>query len=336
MPKISIITCLNNNQNALKQCIESVLAQSFEDFEFILINNSSCNKSLEIAEKFAIYDDRIKIYTKENETQGTIKNFALKKAQGEMVYYLNSDDCFEKNAFLKLYENFKEKNPDIILFNIYKYSENIKNKTPYSCIENYYAKFKDGIFSPLSAEDILFDIEFLPSRVYNRNFLMKNDIKYPNTKLTDDLEFSLRAHLNADRISCLDEYILDYKVHKNLKTISKDDKIKALYNSFFAFEEIFEKSKYRDNAKIQNSFLNYQIKQLFTYFSLVDNKNKKNYYNLLKKIIIYIKNKYDIKFIKKSSYSAELIDIIKYNYEIYKIKRKLSTLKTILKGKIKG
>lgn len=332
MPKISVITIFNNNQNTLKQCIESVLAQTFEDFEFILINNSSCDKSLEIAEKFAIYDDRIKIFSKEKEYIGSIKNFALKKAQGDVVYYLNYSDFLEENALLKIYEKFEKSNPDIILFNIYKYSENISAKIPYSCTENFYSRFMDVIFSPIYAEDILFNMELLPCKAYNRAFLIKNDIEYSNTKFTDDLEFYIKALLNADKIVCLNEYLLNYKVHKNSKIISQDENIKILYNSFFVFEEIFEKSKYKDNEKIKTSFLNYQIKQLFTYFSLVDNKNKKDYYNLFKKIIIYIKNKYGIEIIKKSVYCAKLNDIIKYNYEIYKIKNKIRALSAKFKG----
>lgn len=331
MPKISIITPFYNSKNTLKQCIQSVLSQSFEDFEFILINDGSIDKSLEIAEKFAIYDDRIKIFSKENEGQGLARNFALKRAKGDIIYYLDSDDWLEEDALLKIYEKFKKDNPDIVIFNVYKYYEKINKKTPYFFAENYYLKFKESVFSPIMAQDILFSRGAWPYRAYNRDFLIKNDIKYSTTRFIEDSEFYIKAFLYADKIACLNEYILNHRIHNNSTTYTKNNNIKIIYNTFFACEEILENSKYKDNKKILSSFLNNRIRQLFYYFALVNKKNKKDYYNMFRKIVIYIKNKYGADYIEKNISATKLNDIIKYNYEIYKLKRKLYIFKSYLK-----
>ena len=137
MPEISIITPFYNSEKFLEQCILSVIEQDFQDFELILINDGSKDNSLNIAQKFA-QDKRIKIFSKENEGQGIARNFALNKAEGKIILYLDSDDWLEKNALFEIYQKFKKDDCDIIFFNAYKFFEETKQKNEYRYIDSYF------------------------------------------------------------------------------------------------------------------------------------------------------------------------------------------------------
>jgi len=92
MPFFSIITPLYNKENDIKKTINSVLAQSFKDFEFIIINDGSTDKSLEIAESFT--DKRIKLFSTKNSGLSATRNFGIKKANTNYIAFIDADDLW--------------------------------------------------------------------------------------------------------------------------------------------------------------------------------------------------------------------------------------------------
>ncbi len=330
MPEISIITPFYNSEKYLEQCIKSVLEQNFENFELILINDGSNDNSFKIAQKFE-QDKRIKIFSKENEGQGTARNYALKKAQGEIILYLDSDDWLEENALFKIYQKYRQDNPDIIFFNAYKFFEETKIKNEYRYIDSYFLRYKENIFSIKNAFDIIFNTGGLPFRAYKKDFLIKNNIKYSNTRFIEDSEFYIKALLYADKITCLNEYIVNYRVHKNSTTFTQNNRIKTIKDTFFVCENILKNSKYYTNKEITNSFLNNRLRQLFYYFSICDKKNRKKYFYMFKSIAKYIKTTYTFDFIQKNTQFLKLNDIINCTYESYELRKRLSLIKLFLK-----
>ena len=83
MTKISIIMPIYNKENYLSESIDSVLAQSFKDFELLCINDGSTDNSLEILRNYQLKDTRIKVFNKKNTGVSDTRNFGLSKAQGE-------------------------------------------------------------------------------------------------------------------------------------------------------------------------------------------------------------------------------------------------------------
>jgi glycosyltransferase involved in cell wall biosynthesis len=92
MPKISVIIPVYNVQKYLRQCLDSVLNQTFADFEIICVNDGSTDDSGKILLEYADKDNRIKIITQENKGASEARNSGLKLAQGEYIYFLDSDD----------------------------------------------------------------------------------------------------------------------------------------------------------------------------------------------------------------------------------------------------
>lgn len=330
MPEISIITPFYNSKEFLEQCILSVLEQSFKDFELILINDGSTDDSIKIAQKFT-YDKRIKIFSKENEGQGIARNFALKEAKGNIVLYLDSDDWLEKNALFEIHKKFSQSNPDILFFNAYKFFEETKIKNEYRYIDSYFLKYKENIFSAKTAPDILFNTGGLPFRAYRKDFLMKNNIKYSKTRFIEDSEFYIKALLYADKICCLNQILVNYRVHKNSTTFTQNTRIKTIEKTFYICEKVLKNSKYCNNKEITYSFLDNRLRQLFYYFAICDKETKKEYFNMLKTVAKYIKNTYGLDFIQKNTQFLKLNDIIEKSYEAYEFKKRLLLIKIFLK-----
>ena len=120
MPEISIIIPVYNVEKYIERCVNSLLNQTFQNIEIILINDSSTDSSLEICNKLAEKDSRIKVIHKENEGAGMARNAALKIATGKYIGFVDSDDFVAPDMFKELYEKAEKYNSDLISENTVK------------------------------------------------------------------------------------------------------------------------------------------------------------------------------------------------------------------------
>ncbi len=125
MPKISIIIPIYNVEQYLETCINSVLNQTFTDFEAICINDGSPDNSISILEKYAQKDNRIKIISQENKGLSSARNTGIDNASGEFIYFLDSDDAIPPYAMDVLYNIAKDSNVDVVVCN--KHISNFNN-----------------------------------------------------------------------------------------------------------------------------------------------------------------------------------------------------------------
>lgn len=101
-PKISVIIPAYNAQEYLRECLDSVLAQSFSDFEAIVVNDGSTDDTLKIAEEYALKDPRIKIVSTMNSGLSCARNNGIANSSGEWISFLDSDDCLTEDALSNL------------------------------------------------------------------------------------------------------------------------------------------------------------------------------------------------------------------------------------------
>ena len=151
-PKISIIVPVYNTEEFLADCINSILHQTYEDFELILIDDGSKDHSFEICKSFAQKDSRIVVLHKENGGQGTARNFGLDSCSGEYLCFVDSDDTVEENYLELLLLNAEINCADI------------------SCARMYYAKDKSDMVKDSHVE-ILDNLASINYFVENKNGL---------------------------------------------------------------------------------------------------------------------------------------------------------------------
>jgi len=136
-PLISVIMPVYNNERYFPNAVESVLNQSFKNFELIIIDDGSTDNTPQIADSFAKKDDRVKVIHQENQWIFASLNNGVEAAMGEYVYVLNSDDSFTENALTVLAGIAKKYNPDVIWTRIMTHKcDSMQNIVEYDIWEN--------------------------------------------------------------------------------------------------------------------------------------------------------------------------------------------------------
>lgn len=118
--KYSVLIPVYNTESYLRTCVESVLAQTEEDFEIILADDESTDSSPAICDELANIDSRIRVYHKKNERLMMTRRFEIKKAQGDYILFLDSDDYWASDLLINISEVISKHNPDMVIYNYYK------------------------------------------------------------------------------------------------------------------------------------------------------------------------------------------------------------------------
>lgn len=110
MPKVSVIVPFYNVENYIEKCIKSLINQTLEDIEIILVNDGSKDNSINIAKKYAEkYPEKIVYLEKENGGLGDARNYGIPYAKGEYIAFVDSDDYVEKDMYKEMLKKHKKK-----------------------------------------------------------------------------------------------------------------------------------------------------------------------------------------------------------------------------------
>lgn len=123
MPKLSIIVPIYNVEKYLPRCIESILNQTFREFELILINDCSTDNCKEIFEKYKKIDSRIIVVNKKNGGVSSARNFGIDISRGEYIGFVDPDDFIDANMYEILFNTANSYNSDMVICDYYKVSE---------------------------------------------------------------------------------------------------------------------------------------------------------------------------------------------------------------------
>ena len=121
MMKFSVLIPVYKVEEYLEACIQSVLQQTYEDYEIVLVDDGSPDGSGAICDRFAdSYPDKVKVIHKENEGVLLARNDAIRHAKGDVVVFLDGDDCLRQDALMQLHEAFAKHQCDMVLYNYSK------------------------------------------------------------------------------------------------------------------------------------------------------------------------------------------------------------------------
>lgn len=286
---ISIIVPVYNIEKYLPRCIESILDQTYKNWEAIFINDGSTDNSLKILEEYKKRDERIKIIDKKNAGSGAARNTGIEHSGGGYLAFLDSDDWYEKNFLEKLYNNLIENNSDVAMCNPkMTYDDMSKNKK----INTY---FFNEIELNKTPEKIL-RILAMPvvwNKLYKKEIIVKNGIKFPNCSFCEDVEFLYKTFLYVNKVSKIEDTLYNYYQREDSVTKKvKEESIEQLYQVLKNIENYI---KNNFNSKLEIFYL-YKIQFIYsvslTLLARIDNDE------ILKKKI-NIKNNFEVKNINK-------------------------------------
>jgi glycosyltransferase involved in cell wall biosynthesis len=198
MPKISVIIPVYNVEKYLVKCIDSVLSQTFTDFECILIDDGSPDNCGKICDEYAKKDRRTKVIHQENSGVSSARNAGLDIAQGEWITFIDSDDWVDENYLELMYNNAVNNNIDLSICGMCSIGENGK------LIEKS-KQFPIMFFDKISAKKTLFCFEYFTtatvSKLVNRKYVYENNIRFDTEiKICEDGLFWFEIIDKVDRV----------------------------------------------------------------------------------------------------------------------------------------
>lgn len=205
MPKISVIIPVYNSEKYLNKCLDSVFAQSFQDFEVILVNDGSQDSSQDIIDAYkAVYPGKITAIVQENAGQASARNRGLDVAEGEYILFVDSDDYLRADAFEKTYSYADSSKYDLVCFNICRMDKG-------EAID-----FDYRLFSSDEPSRYYLINEASPcNKLIRRDFLEKNNLRFAAGHIYEDLELVAQFPLYTDKIGFMDECLYYYVIHEN-------------------------------------------------------------------------------------------------------------------------
>ena len=120
MPKLSIIVPVYKVEQYIHKCVDSILNQTFKDFELILVDDGSPDNCGAICDEYALKDERVRVIHKENGGLSDARNFGLKEAKGEYVSFIDSDDWLDLDLYSDVLGYADEHNLDVVCFDVYE------------------------------------------------------------------------------------------------------------------------------------------------------------------------------------------------------------------------
>ncbi|MBQ6486397.1 glycosyltransferase [Candidatus Saccharibacteria bacterium] len=261
MPKLSILVPVYNVEEFLPLCLESIINQSFKDFECILINDGSTDGSLRILEKYAKLDKRFKILNQKNFGYGKSLNNGLKLAKGKYIGIVEPDDFLHRD----FYKTLMSKKSDIIkcgfmnfygktwktfperVFHELRITENKNGVKTTARIS------KDGTeISPKENEKIFLTDPTIWSAIYKKEMLEKNKIKFLETAGASyqDAGFQFKTFASAKTIFCLEQPLYYYRRDNEKSSVKSDKKIFAIKTEFDEIDNFIEgREEFKEIAK---------------------------------------------------------------------------------------
>lgn len=289
-PKVSVIVPVYNSQEYIYECVNSLLCQTLEDIEIILVNDGSTDSSPSILDNFAKKDKRIKVIHQTNKKQGGARNSGIKIAKGEYITFVDSDDWVDKYFLEKLYKKAIQSKSDIVMCDYYRAKSFLKfKKVKKSRIDNIFLQ-NDHINLKTSSLQPSRKSSFCMAVCWNKLFkneLAKKYLKFPEGIFFEDSPPVFLALAMAKKISVVNEKLYFYRI-SNLSstTHSKDERRFDLIKVQNILLENFNKY---DFGKFKKFCVNFMVKDLIKHFKEIDKSLAKKFYKEIKNIIYKIK-----------------------------------------------
>lgn len=326
MDLISVIVPVYNVEQYLEQCIDSLINQTYNNLEILLINDGSTDSSQKICERYVEIDSRIKLYNKQNEGLGLTRNYGLDKAKGVFVSFVDSDDYIHLNMYRVLHSKITQNSADICMSGYTKVNNVgkhifVKEYQDIICEKEERREFilrllgsspeKENSIHPSACASLI-----RKEVVTNNNLKFKSEREY----ISEDLLFQIDVLFNCSKVILISEAMYYYRV--NPKSLSSTADINKFYRLETLHNYISDKSQEYELG--QEAILRFDrlyfvyIRSILTIISNSQDAYKEKYY-----------------MVKEICEDGFLLERIK-NYPVYKLKRsariflKLITRKQII------
>ena len=233
--KISVIVPVYNVEKYLRQCLDSIISQTYQNLEILIINDGSTDGSDAICREYKAKDERIRYFAKENSRLFDIRNLGVQQASGDYITFVNPADWLERNYLEELYASLKSYAADISIANYSLFKESEKIFYFYIGETDYY----EHLYSPYQLLDELYETRFNKhialttawGKLYKRSIL--ESLLFSNNRVEGDGLFNFKAYLMSQRIVYLNKALYTCREYSGraLAIESEEDRLLALIDS---------------------------------------------------------------------------------------------------------
>lgn len=247
--KLSAIVLVYNGGKYLRDCISSLINQSLDGLEIILINDVSTDDSLSVCREFERDYDNVKLINKEiNEGLAKNANIGIEMARGEYVILVDNDDIVPPYAYERLYEKAKDADADISIGSANYLIGRYQYEMP-SYERNVWEK--ERVIKDLKDFPVLFGDAFYWNKIIRRDLLIDNDIRLPIGMIYADRKFSHMAYSYANAITIIPDCVYMWRQRKNSLSDARAS-LKNYINRIESYKQDLEQitSSYHDYFKV--------------------------------------------------------------------------------------
>ena len=242
---VSIVVPVYNVEEYLNRCIDSLLKQTYEKIEILLIDDGSTDNSSNICRNYLKKNKRIKYFKKPNEGLGLTRNYGIEHASGEYIIFVDSDDYIPEDAIEFLVNRISDDDVDMVVATMY-----YKN-------EKYNLNIDEGIYNIKSINNVLLNKlmgnngnikdSFLctaPAKIYKKDLFVRTNVRFPSERelIWEDLSFFVNLLPKCEKVSVVNYPVYVYCYNQNSLTHSyKTDKFeKVMYQYKYLLNKIEE------------------------------------------------------------------------------------------------
>lgn len=257
---ISVVIALYNAEEYIRECLDSVLGQTYKNIEVICVDDGSTDSSADIISEYSLKDNRVKLIKQQNQFAGVARNTGMKQAAGEYIIFLDADDFFEPDMLEKAYEDIIAEDSDICVFNSNLFDQETETFKEYSWA------FKKALFK---GQKIIDPTEFPNNenifRMFNgwawdklmkKSFVDSTGLEFQALRTSNDMYFTMMALTKASKITILDDVLAHQRVN-NSSSLSRTRE--KSWNCFYEGLKAMKEELVRSNTMetFERGFVNW-------------------------------------------------------------------------------
>lgn len=277
MVKFSIIIPVYNVEDYLDRSLDSVIKQSYDDFEAIVVDDGSLDNCPKLCDEWAKKDKRISVIHKKNGGLSDARNEGVKKAKGEYIIFLDSDDYWDKDLLKEINKSLGN-NPDVVRFQIRTVDEN-NNQKDYPEL-SFESKTGEEAFSLITKYHF---VENAWAYAIKRDYYLKEKFEFKKGTIHEDYGLTPLIIIKASKVNSINYIGYNYAIRSNsIMTNNNYEKVKKKVNDFYNHYLYLNKEieKVNVNKTIFKSFI---ANSLILKICELKGKDYKEYKNKIKK-----------------------------------------------------
>lgn len=245
MIELSIIVPVYNAGTILKHCIEKILAQTYEDFELILVNDGSIDNSGKICDAYAIQDSRVTVIHKENGGAGSARNAGIEIAKGRFLTFPDADDFCISNMYQTMMSEMQKQESDLVIcsYESVKVDElgNIVSRQPQLL-------FNENVCGEQAVRELWFKIRCMNisilntpwNKIYRKDIIDKYHLRFPNERRAQDAIFNIQYYDKIRTVTIIDQPLYQYNANDVVRKGKKFPQ--DVYKCFYHFDKLMKET----------------------------------------------------------------------------------------------